>query len=225
MKVLIPVRAASQADFKVVGISFLFNGILRCIEPLSRRGKRLNKTREHLLTPTYAPDEHLSIKVAQPVPSLSISHAELPTELLAGEIVDATFVLTNSSTGQLAITGIRCLCSHPNVFMLGKQQQQPIITPTTNTTTATTTIEIPNNFQPNIPSSIPLDNGDHTLPPGSSISIPVTCRGDSVGRQVVSWIFVFSSPVSSAAGLSWKNMLVVLVDLLICVSFSEPGRP
>jgi hypothetical protein len=180
---------SSPIDFKISGISFLFNGLLRCTESLSRPGKRLHQKREHLLSPAYEPERPCSVKVASPMPSLSVSLTSFPTELLAGEMVDATFDLSNA--GQVgSITDLRVLCSHPHFFAF--------VPPGGLSPSLSYTLTIPNTFVPNTPSSIPLDSlaADDTLPPGRSISVPITCRGDSIGRHIVSWLFVFSAKVS-----------------------------
>ena len=71
-------------------MSFRYNGLLQCTEPLEKRGRRLFGNKAEMVTPTYSSDDSLTIKVRAAVPVLQVEQCSLPAQCLAGEVGLAT---------------------------------------------------------------------------------------------------------------------------------------
>lgn len=111
----VSVTCSEESTFAVDSVSFVANGLLKCREPLQRKGARLQNTREQRLTPTYAPDHSLRVSVRQPIPKLQLDVSQLPSELLAGETRISSIVVKNCTSVPLA--NLRILSSHPNFIL------------------------------------------------------------------------------------------------------------
>lgn len=96
-------------------VGFTVNGLLHCQESMIRKGKRLQLTREHLLSPTYAQDTSLKVTVKDPVPKLEVDGTALPSRLLAGETILSHIIVNNITSQQIA--NIRVMSSHSNFLL------------------------------------------------------------------------------------------------------------
>ncbi|KAK4704695.1 trafficking protein particle complex subunit 8, partial [Phenoliferia sp. Uapishka_3] len=223
VRVYIPIRATTLTSFSFTSLSFRFNDLLPSTETLLRRPKRLNATRGQLTSPTYATDSSLVVTVRSPIPRLSISFDDLPDTLLAGEGRSASIVVTN--TGQVALRGLRGLCSHPS-FAISRQHDQVDAYATTEDE-VTSSIKISNQIPPNTPFIVPLtspdDNSATSLASGASVVIPILCRADVQGIHNLCWLFVFQGDNDSEhlTSRAW-HQLDVLPSLFI-QPFVRPG--
>lgn len=193
-QIFIPVKATSLANFSFTSVSFRFNDLLPCAETLVGRPKRLNNTREQLMTATFAPDTTLLVTVRSAIPLLSIDVNDLPATLHAGETLSSSITVTNN--GQVPLRDVMSLCSHPSYAMFHNNPSASTYTPSEPSSAGS--ITTPNRVAPNAPRPISMstDGQAGTLQPGASLKIPILIRGDAFGLQTLRWIFSFHGPVS-----------------------------
>ncbi|KAL8283651.1 hypothetical protein RQP46_005446 [Phenoliferia psychrophenolica] len=218
-RVYVPVRATTFSSFSFTKLSFRFNDLLPSTETLVGRPKRLNATREQLTLATYAPDASLVVTVRSPIPLLAVSFDDLPDTLYAGEVRFASLVVTN--TGQVPLSGLRGLCSHPS-FALFRQDDQPSVYATSEGVPAPEGTRIPNHLAPNTPFVIPLGSGS-SLAPGASVSIPILCRADVQGLHTLCWLFVFQGEDASEHLTSRASHQLEVLASLSIRPFIRPG--
>lgn len=203
LQIYVPIKATRLTTFKFTSVTFRFNDLLPCTESLIKKPKRLNATRDQLVTPTYAEDTSLSVIIRSPIPILSISLDELPDNLYAGEARMTSITLTN--TGQVALIDLKAICSHPS-FILFQQHSSSSSSSSTlynkqSVSNASSTISSPNYLIPNTPFQIPLESSTSSnlssLEAGASVKVPILCRGDAGGNHSVKFLFTFLAVVSS----------------------------
>lgn len=202
LQIYVPIKATSLTSFKFTSVSFRFNDLLPCTESLVKKPKRLNATRNQLVTATYAEDTSLSVIIRSPIPILSISLDELPDNLYAGEARMTSITLTN--TGQVALINLKAICSHPS-FIIFQQHSSSASSSTLynkqSASNASSTLSSPNYLIPNTPFQVPLATSIlsdlPTLAAGASVTVPVLCRGDAVGNHSIKFLFTFLAAVSS----------------------------
>lgn len=194
-QIYVAVKATACTTFKFTQLSFRFNDLLPCTETLAGKGKRLNKTREQLVLPTYKDDVSLVVSVRSPIPILSITLDELPDCIYAGEARVTVITLTN--TGQVALKDLKGLCSHPSFAIFQSESSSTLYIPSGTPSIPKSTIA--NHLCTNEPFIIPLQSDASslraTLEAGASINIPVLCRGDAQGTHELLWLFAFSGLV------------------------------
>jgi hypothetical protein len=115
-RIALSFTAEKEGTYTVTEVSYRFNSSLLCRESLRKTGARLHATRAEMLTPTYGDDASLTLTVSPPGPALAVDTSSLPSQLLAGEVVQSS--LRFSNTGTRALRSLRVLCSHPHFLLM-----------------------------------------------------------------------------------------------------------
>lgn len=108
-QVYVKVTSSHAGTYRISAISFLFHGLLPCIQSLERKGKRLFTTKQERLEPTYAQDDSLVVTVGQPKPNIQLDFDLVPTVMIHGELRQVDITMTN--TGSMAVRDVKMLSS------------------------------------------------------------------------------------------------------------------
>ena len=187
-----PIKATQAGRFRIRGLSYKFEGRLECQESLVKHGRRLQDTKEHRLTPTYAYDSSLDLITKDSVPRLSVNLETPTSELFAGECIKARLMLKNSGTTDL--TAIHFLANLPSFISLDPlDASSPYAFSTTfHQKTLTTSNELTTNRP------ISLLSDGQVLKPGASLTRCIVLRGDLLGSHSLSLLFAFCCPSDKA---------------------------
>jgi hypothetical protein len=107
--ILAEITANKPTTFTVTSVEYVFHQFFPCSQLLARKGKRLNATKAHRLTATYAADTSLTVTVEPSRPSLRASFQGLPHELYEGEEVEGVIQLEN--VGKVAVDHVQFLAN------------------------------------------------------------------------------------------------------------------
>lgn len=108
------------AAFRIAAVSYTFAGSIPFTQRLTKRGRRLNATREQRTSavPQYAPDETLLVVAADPQPALSVVAVEnVPDRIGLGEEREVRVVLQNVGKADMA-RGLVFLTDRPEAVSL-----------------------------------------------------------------------------------------------------------
>lgn len=182
IQVSFSIQSSKLSSLQVTGLSFLLSGIVPFSQSLKKRGRRLNATREQRLTPTYAPDQSLLVKVRAPKPSLKIQLKEGPLELFTGEERKATLILQN--VGSVSLQDLRVLVEDPSAFQVLDQDFE-----SKKENVETASVFVRNDLDGEVPIEIELPMGK--LEAGASLELQVAFRGVSAGLNEARCLFVY----------------------------------
>lgn len=155
-------------------------------QSLKKQGRRLNATREQRLTPTYAPDRSLLVKVREPKPSLKVRLESSPSDLLVGEEWGGNLILQN--VGSVSLRDLRVIVDDStSLQVLGLEDQDA------KQDSEGDHLVLRNDLDLDLPRDIELPSG--ILEAGASIEVPIAIRGVSAGLNETRCLFVFEVSV------------------------------
>ncbi|KAK9761951.1 hypothetical protein K7432_012754 [Basidiobolus ranarum] len=217
--ITLSITPKKQGYIRIAGIHYTLNHVAKGFNQFSKRGKRLNDTKEHRLGKFYGQDNSLDMVVTSPMPLLDVEFRNFPNILFSGEIAESTLVIRN--IGQKGMKNIDVKVSHPAFFHLGRPMSQPGEEESTHKAPLHTTETSNTLFDPSV-ISIPLasDGSSATqLDPGETVEVPVWIRGDKIGSHSFLYIFSYQSEETSGVGniryLRYKNTTQVIPSLKI----------
>jgi hypothetical protein len=173
-----------------------------------KRGRRLNSTKAERTQQLYAPDTSLNLLVTPPMPLLDITVKHFPANMLSGEVVQATLIITNG--GERDLKHLRVASSHPTMLYIGSASLvgTPAYRDNEATTTTSTTKTNDNDLEwqtmdngliePRY-AEIPFgteQNQEQWLKPGASVTLPLWVRADRIGRHTLRLLFHYQSEVT-----------------------------
>lgn len=100
-RVQLAATPSNPGQVKLTGIQFSLSGTVCGCRNFEGKGARLNKTKAHWLQPTYAPDFRLIPLVIPPMPRIEGSLEGVSESILAGEVINASLKLFNTSGATL----------------------------------------------------------------------------------------------------------------------------
>jgi len=109
-----------QGTLKVLGLRYSLSSLIHGVKKFSRRGKRLNDTKEHRMSVVYATDRSLDLMVTSPMPLLEVAFHSFPELLFSGEVTQVVLEINNK--GQKGLTDLRVKMSHPSFFCIGNAE-------------------------------------------------------------------------------------------------------
>lgn len=186
IKVSFSIRSSKLCSLQVTGIAFNLSGVVPFTQSLKKQGRRLNATREQRLTPTYAPDRSLLVKVREPKPSLKVRLESSPSDLLVGEEWGGNLILQN--VGSVSLRDLRVIVDDStSLQVLGLEDQDA------KQDSEGDHLVLRNDLDLDLPRDIELPSG--ILEAGASIEVPIAIRGVSAGLNETRCLFVFEVSV------------------------------
>ncbi|KAG0240476.1 Trafficking protein particle complex 8 [Mortierella sp. GBA43] len=175
-----------DGQIKVMGLHCNVEGQVHGYREIVKRGKRLNRDKEHLTSRVYAEDKSLIILVAPEMPLLDVKFHSFPEMLLSGEVSELSLEIKNR--GRKGLTNLSVKMSHPSFFCIGEKREGGILGLYNKGTghTAVENVAFDNSLQISTTKEI-LDT---VLAPGESIRIPSWLHGEKIGKH--NFLFVFS---------------------------------
>ncbi|KAI1298025.1 Trafficking protein particle complex 8, partial [Mortierella claussenii] len=175
-----------EGQIKVMGLHCNVEGQVHAYKEIVKRGKRLNKTKEQMMSQVYEEDKSLDILVAPEMPLLDVEFMASPEMLLSGEVCELSLEIKNR--GKKGLKNLTVRMSHPTFFCIGEKKEDGDLGLYNKgkSNTAVETVQVDNSLQLCTTQKIL----DAVLAPGESIKIPSWLRGENIGKH--SFLFVFS---------------------------------
>ncbi|KAG0366231.1 ER-golgi trafficking TRAPP I complex 85 kDa subunit-domain-containing protein [Gamsiella multidivaricata] len=175
-----------EGQIRVMGLHCNVEGQVHAYKDIVKKGKRLNKTKEQMMSQVYEEDKSLIILVAPEMPLLDVEFHSSPEMLLSGEVCELSLEIKNR--GKKGLKNLTVRMSHPTFFCIGEKRDEGDLGVYNKGKgeTAFETIQVDNSLQLNSTQIIL----DRVLAPGESIGIPSWLRGEKIGKH--SFLFVFS---------------------------------
>ncbi|KAG0313384.1 Trafficking protein particle complex 8, partial [Dissophora globulifera] len=175
-----------EGQIRVMGLHCNVEGQVHAYRDIVKKGKRLNTTKEQMMSQMYEEDKSLVILVAPEMPLLDLEFHSAPEMLLSGEVCELSLEVKNR--GKKGLRNLMVRMSHPTFFCLGQKRDDGDLG-LYNKGEGNSTVEtfqVDNSLLPNNTHKI-LDT---VLAPGESIRIPGWLRGEKIGKH--NFLFVFS---------------------------------
>ena len=185
------VRVLEPGHVRVARVRYMLEDTVHVEQTLDKRGRRLTRTREQRLHPTYAPDTSLAMHVRPAVPRLVCTQLDAPAEALMGECIALRVRLQNE--GGAATGPVRVACSPGTVWpdtddaprrVASGARAPDALTPAT------------------LPNQVPPASGGHVvhagLAPGDEVDVTFHWLVDDAGNAVhLRWLFAYEDAASS----------------------------
>lgn len=169
----IPIRVLTPANLlRVSGLTFRLAQSILLTQPLSKRGARLNKTKDQRTSISYAPDLTLAVSVHAARPTLSAKILDAPREMYLGEERRLKVVVRNGGKGR--VEDIRSLSNQADSA--------------TFTSSSDAGGGMENSLKPSLPQ--PLCSA---LAPGEEIELDLILRPTRLGGVRLAWLLSFES--------------------------------
>ncbi|KAF9439180.1 Trafficking protein particle complex 8 [Entomortierella beljakovae] len=173
-----------EGQIRVMGLHCNVEGQVHVYENIIKKGKRLNTTKEQMMSKMYEEDKSLIILVAPEMPLLDVEFHSSPEMLLSGEVCGLSLEIKNR--GKKGLRNLSIRMSHPTFFCIGEKNDEVNIYNISEGSKTIESVEVDNSLQTNTTQKIL-----HTvLAPGESIRIPSWMRGEKIGKH--NFLFVFS---------------------------------
>ncbi|ORY05323.1 hypothetical protein K493DRAFT_204561 [Basidiobolus meristosporus CBS 931.73] len=210
--ITVAITPKKQGYIRIAGVHYTLNHVARGFKQFSKKGKRLNDTKEHRLGKFYGQDNSLDMVVTSPMPLLDVEFRDFPNILFSGEVIQSTLIVRN--IGQKGMKKINVKVSHPAFFHIG----QPSAESTEDTSACKDslhTVDTNNSlFDPSV-ISISLTQ----LGSGEAVEVPIWVRGDKIGSHSFLYIFSYQSEEVTGANsiryLRYQNTTQVIPSLKI----------
>ncbi|RKP26919.1 ER-golgi trafficking TRAPP I complex 85 kDa subunit-domain-containing protein, partial [Syncephalis pseudoplumigaleata] len=203
---LIPKR---EGVIQIIGLRYTLDEVVHGYKKFGKRGRRLNSTKAERTQQLYAPDTSLNLLVTPPMPLLDITVKHFPANMLSGEVVQATLIITNG--GERDLKHLRVASSHPTMLYIGSAGL--VDTPAYREQREASRAEVEgqahiewqtmdNGLAETRYTEIPFGtaNGDgeeeQWLRPGASVTLPLWVRADRIGRHTLRLLFHYQSEES-----------------------------
>lgn len=105
-----------------MGLHCNVEGQVHAYMDIIKRGKRLNKTKEQMMSVMYEEDKSLDILVAPEMPLLDVQFHSSPEMLLSGEVCELSLEIKNQ--GKKGLHNLHVRMSHPTFFCIGEKKGQ-----------------------------------------------------------------------------------------------------
>lgn len=109
-----------EGSVQINGLHYTLNELVHTFRPFHKKGRRLNKTKEEMMSVTYAPDRSLDILVTSPMPLLDLAFHHVPETILSGEVIQTVLEINNK--GNKGLTALRLKTSHPSFICVGNPE-------------------------------------------------------------------------------------------------------
>lgn len=200
--VRIAIRVLSEAKSLRVGcIDFNLAEAIRLTQPLEKKGKRLNGTKEQRTSVMYGSDLSLVVSVHAPRPTLTARILDSPKEVFVGEEMSLKVVLKNE--GRTSIEDLRALCDQPEAATFSQIDTEEE--------------RMGNTLDP-APPEVVLEG---TLEAGAEAEVELLVRPLRPGSLRLAWLL----PFSSSDGETYVSRLALHTLVSPSVQLSVETRP
>ncbi|KAG0344580.1 Trafficking protein particle complex 8, partial [Podila humilis] len=184
-----------EGQIKVMGLHCNVEGQVHAYKDIVKRGKRLNNTKEQMMSAMYEEDKSLNILIAPEMPLLDVKFQSSPEMLLSGEVCELSLEITNR--GRKGLKNLHVRMSHPTFFCIGEKKDDGDLGLYNKSTgsTANETVQVDNSLQLMTSQQIL----DQILSPGESIQIPTWLRGEKIGKHNFLFVFTYESEQAGTA--------------------------
>ncbi|KAI7902118.1 ER-golgi trafficking TRAPP I complex 85 kDa subunit-domain-containing protein [Cokeromyces recurvatus] len=184
-----------EGSIQVTGLHYTLNELVHTFKPFSKKGKRLNRTKEEMMSATYAADRSLDILVTSPMPLLDLVFHHVPDSILSGEVIQTVLEINNK--GNKGLTLLRLKTSHPSFVCVGDPEDMDKDIYAVDNSTPNE-IEINNQLFDSSVVTIPLPAKEHShehgiVLPGETTLVPFWIRGDRIGTHTFKFLFSYQS--------------------------------
>ncbi|CAO3654024.1 unnamed protein product [Mucor hiemalis] len=221
-----------EGSVRVNGLHYTLNELVHTFRPFHKRGKRLNKTKEEMMSVVYAPDRSLDILVTSPMPLLDLAFHNVPETILSGEVVQAVLEINNK--GNKGLTALRLKSSHPSFICVGNpEDMDKFIYASQDGQSTSTNLEMNNQLFDASVISIPLpgkkgeeySNEHGVVGPGETTLVPLWLRGDRIGKHTFKFLFSYQSDEDNAMIAHRTLRYTVHVQVLPSLKINAFTRP
>ncbi|KAG9325666.1 hypothetical protein KVV02_001150 [Mortierella alpina] len=184
-----------EGQIKVMGLHCNVEGQVHAYRDIVKKGKRLNKTKEQMMSQVYEEDKSLDILVAPEMPLLDVVFHSSPEMLLSGEVCEVSLEIKNR--GKKGLKNLTVRMSHPTFFCIGETKDEGDLGLYNKGegSSATETVQVDNSLQISTTQKIM----DTVLAPGDSIMIPSWLRGEKIGKHNFLFVFAYESEQDGTA--------------------------
>ncbi|KAG9298934.1 hypothetical protein G9A89_015956 [Geosiphon pyriformis] len=238
-KLSLRVTPKKEGMIKILGIHYSLNSVVPGLRKFSKKGKRLNETKEHRMNTLYAHDRSLELLITSPMPLLEVAFHSFPEMLLSGEVTPVVLEVNNK--GQTGMTDLQVKMSHPSFFCVGNSEMlektvydsELDVVESPNSEIFTEKLIIRNQLFNSSIMNIPLPPRENTdankplfmLAPGKTTLIPIWIRGDRIGKHMFRFLFTYQSEDENAAMKYRSLRYFVTTQVLPSLKINAFTRP
>ncbi|KAF9584424.1 Trafficking protein particle complex 8 [Lunasporangiospora selenospora] len=184
-----------EGQIKVMGLHCNVEGQVHAYKEIIKRGKRLNKTKEQMMSQVYEEDKSLDILIAPEMPLLDVQFQSVPEMILSGEVCELSLQIKN--LGKKGLKNLKVRMSHPTFFCIGESRDESDLGLYTKGEggQASEWLEIDNSLQIQSTQTIL----EAVLAPGESATIPAWLRGERIGKHTFLFVFSYESEQEKTA--------------------------
>ncbi|KAJ1547903.1 Trafficking protein particle complex 8, partial [Nowakowskiella sp. JEL0078] len=193
--ILLRIFPKVKGEIKIIGVRYRLCGTVPTLRRFSKRGKRLNDTKDQRMSIVYAVDNSLNLVVTPPMPVLDVTFHSFPQNLLSGEV--SRVILEINNKGNRGLKNLLVKLSHPSFFTAGTSDQveSKISADSKNENREFIGVEnvIFNSSMIAIQLPISENKNSPILEAGQMTLIPLWIRGDRIGKHVFRFLFGYQS--------------------------------
>ncbi len=176
-RISVAMRASKEAKaLRVASVTFRLADAIELVQPLVKKGQRLNATKEQRAAVVYGRELSLAVSVHAARPTLTARIVHAPAHMLLGEQARLKVVFKNE--GGAPIEDVRALCDQPELATF-----DGVPSSAEDTTMA-------NHMDPAGPEDV-LGSGQ--LMPGEEVERWLVVRPNRTGAVSIAWLLPFSS--------------------------------
>ncbi|KAI8335602.1 ER-golgi trafficking TRAPP I complex 85 kDa subunit-domain-containing protein [Blakeslea trispora] len=216
-----------EGSIKITGLHYTLNDLVHTFRPFNKKGKRLNRTKEEMMSVTYAPDRSLDILVTSPMPLLDLAFHHVPETILSGEVIQTVLEINNK--GNKGMTALHLKSSHPSFICVGHPEEmdkdvygtldEPEHLQLENALFDASLISIP------LPSKDTETNPYGVIEPGSTTLVPLWIRGDRIGKHTFKLVFSYQSEEDNVMIAHRTLRYIVRIQVLPSLKINAFTRP
>lgn len=103
-----------------MGLHCNVEGQVHAYKDIIKKGKRLNTTKDQMMSVMHEEDKSLDILVAPEMPLLDVEFHSSPEMLLSGEVCELSLEIKNR--GKKGLRNLTVRMSHPSFFCIGEKK-------------------------------------------------------------------------------------------------------
>ncbi|KAI8641827.1 ER-golgi trafficking TRAPP I complex 85 kDa subunit-domain-containing protein [Parasitella parasitica] len=193
-----------EGSVQINGLHYTLNELVHTFRPFHKNGRRLNRTKEEMMSVVYAPDRSLDILVTSPMPLLDLAFHHVPETILSGEVIQTVLEINNK--GNKGLTALRLKTSHPSFIYVGNPEDMDKDIYASEQPGAPLQVKLQNKLFDASVISIPLpakkneerSNENGAVMPGETTLVPLWIRGDRIGKHTFKFLFSYQSDQDNA---------------------------